>query len=247
MPILNPTPNFNLIGHRGTAGLRPENTFCSFQHAAELGLNWIEFDVQLTKDHQWIVMHDSTIDRTTNGKGQVKHLTASELQNFEAGLWFDPPYPDQKIPSLIDTLNLATKLNLHCNIEIKGAEDDAQLHATLMHEFILAHPEINFSQHLFSSFDLPCMMLLRLHQQNLPIGYLIDYFTEQTLSIASDNDFTCINCDVKTISIDNIQAAAKLNIPVLLYTVNDPYLAKTWLDAGVSAIFTNRPDLLLHN
>jgi glycerophosphoryl diester phosphodiesterase len=245
MPKIIPSPKYQLIGHRGTGGLRPENTYCSFEHAAELGLNWIEFDVQLTKDEQWVVMHDATIERTTNGQGKISDYNLQELSNLQAGLWYTPPYPQQPIPTLAGTLELAAKLRLHCNIEIKGSELEPQKHVALMDNFMLTHPQFNFVEQMFSNFDLQFISIFAKSNPQLTIGYLVDYFTDQTIKIAQQNNFSSINCDVKTISLENIRSATNLQIPILLYTVNDPYLAQTWLAAGVSAIFTDRPDLLL--
>jgi len=245
MQIIKPAPKYQLIGHRGTGGLRPENTYCSFAHAAELGLNWIEFDVQLTKDEQWVVMHDETLDRTTNGQGKINDYTLAQLSKLEAGLWYTPPYPQQPIPTLAKTLELASQLGLHANIEIKSAGTEPDKHARLMQQFINEHLDIDFTQQMFSSFDLPCIAAFRKLNSTAPIGYLVDNFSEQTIDLCQANDFSSINCDVKTITASNIQAASSNSIPVLLYTINDQATAKTWLAAGVTAIFTDRPDLLL--
>lgn len=245
MLILNPAPKFKLIGHRGTAGLRPENTLCSFTHAAELGLNWIEFDVQLTSDNQWAVMHDETIDRTTNGHGKICDYTLAELSQFEAGLWYQPTYPKQAIPTLLDTVKLAAKLNLQMNIEIKGATDQPQKYADKMASFLAQYANLFASLPLVSSFDTEAIIALRKLLPNLPIAYLIDNFTEETIAIAQQHNFTSINCNVKTITEQDLALATKNQIPVLLYTVNEPALAKLWLERGVTAIFTDRPDKLL--
>src|SRR5689334_17021064 len=79
MPNMSPAPNFKLIGHRGAAGLAAENTLESFIIAAKHGLNWIEFDIRLTKDQAWVVMHDATVDRTTTGSGAIMLLTLTEI------------------------------------------------------------------------------------------------------------------------------------------------------------------------
>ena len=77
------------IGHRGAAGYCPENTFASFNKALDLGVDYLEIDVQMTKDGELVVIHDTTVNRTTNGKGKVKDYTLKEIQNLDAGSWFD--------------------------------------------------------------------------------------------------------------------------------------------------------------
>lgn len=245
MRITLPQPNYQLIGHRGTAGLRPENTFCSFKHAAQLNLNWIEFDVRLTKDEHWIVLHDDSLQRTTNGRGLVHDCTLAEIQTLDAGLWFKPPYAYERIPTLLATLELAQILNLFCNIEIKGAEANLEQYVTLFTDFANQNPQlVNAHTALVSSFSLDCLLHLKSKLPNLPLGYLINQFTPDTIEIALQNDFASINCDVTQVRVADVTAAASAGIPVFLYTVNDANTAKFWLDHGVSALFTDRPDLL---
>src|SRR5438477_6793156 len=79
-----------VIGHRGAMGHCPENTFASFERALELGADWVELDVHLTRDGGLAVIHDETVDRTTDGHGLVKDHTLAELQRLDAGAWFAP-------------------------------------------------------------------------------------------------------------------------------------------------------------
>ncbi len=246
MNIFNPQPNFKLIGHRGVAGLRPENTLCSFAYAAALGLNWIEFDVQLSKNDKWVVIHDATVDRTTSHSGKVVEYSAAELGLMQAGMWFNPPYPRQPIPTLDLTLLLASKLGLQCNIEIKNSTLDPMKYARLMEDYLRIHKPAASGMPMISSFELPCLKILRKLMPTLPIAYLVDEFTADTVMIAEEHHFASINCDVKTITTENISVAAKSNIPVLLFTINDPAVATYWFNEGVAAVFTDHPDLLLN-
>jgi len=238
-------PKHKLIGHRGVAGLRPENTYCSFVYASELDLDWIEFDTLLTLDEKWVVMHDDTVDRTTNGYGLVRDMTLQELEKLEAGLWFLPPYPGQKIPTLAGTLDMARQLNLFCNIEIKGADHTPEHHALLITQFLLDHSEVDLSKIMLSSFTLPCLIKIRELMPLIQIGYLIEEFAANTITIAQLYNFSCINCNVKKMTSENLAAATAARIPVFLYTINEPVIAKFWLSKGIAGIFTDRADLLL--
>ncbi|HSX20340.1 MAG TPA: glycerophosphodiester phosphodiesterase family protein [Gammaproteobacteria bacterium] len=240
-----PIPKHHLIGHRGAAGLRPENTLCSFSYAAELGLNWIEFDVHLTKDNHWIVIHDDTLDRTTNGHGPVTEHTADELIELDAGLWFNPPYPEQTLPTLMDTLHLAAELNLFCNVEIKGADSNPQLNAQQFATFVRKNNDVVDNQILVSSFNLEVLVELRKLLPDLPLAYIKDEFTEDMITLAQQHNFASINCLAKRFTTTYMQAAQRANIPVFLYTVNDMTTANYWIDKGVTGLFTDRPDLLL--
>nr|WP_242596379.1 glycerophosphodiester phosphodiesterase [Enterococcus ureasiticus] len=110
-----------IIAHRGSRGTHPENTLAAFKEAVRVGSDGIELDVQLSKDNQLIVMHDETIDRTTNGHGEVGSLTLAELKQLDAGSWFEKNPMVQEIPTLEEVVMLLRKENFQglLNIEIK--------------------------------------------------------------------------------------------------------------------------------
>jgi glycerophosphoryl diester phosphodiesterase len=93
------------IAHRGASSYAPENTFAAFDLAVEMGIGEIELDVHFTKDSQIIVIHDETLDRTTNSTGPVCDWTLEELQSLDAGSWFDEKFSGEKIPALGETLD----------------------------------------------------------------------------------------------------------------------------------------------
>src|SRR5919204_3658410 len=93
-----------VVGHRGAMGYCPENTMISFARAVELGADWVELDVHLTRDGALAVIHDETLERTTNGKGLVREHTLDELKRLDAGSWFAPAYAGERIPSLDEEL-----------------------------------------------------------------------------------------------------------------------------------------------
>jgi glycerophosphoryl diester phosphodiesterase len=110
------------IAHRGGAGLRPENTLAAFQKATELNVDMIEFDLQPTKDFRIIVMHDKTIDRTTNGSGRSPELTFKYVRSLDAGSWFDLEYSGTKIPTLVETLEIIPR-TIELNVEMKYIDE----------------------------------------------------------------------------------------------------------------------------
>lgn len=110
-----------IYAHRGSRGTHPENTLASFKEALRVGADGIELDVHLSKDGQVLVIHDETIDRTTNGEGLVKDLTCDQLRTYSAGAWFHPAYQDEKIPLLKEVFHLLIDHNFKgdLNIELK--------------------------------------------------------------------------------------------------------------------------------
>ncbi|EOL47079.1 glycerophosphodiester phosphodiesterase [Enterococcus caccae] len=110
-----------VIAHRGSKGTHPENTLAAFKEAVRVNSDGIELDVQLSKDNQLVVIHDETVDRTTNGHGTVGGLTLVELKQLDAGSWFEKNPMFQEIPTLEEVLVLLKKEDFQglLNIEIK--------------------------------------------------------------------------------------------------------------------------------
>lgn len=111
-----PTPL--IVAHRGYSSHYPENTLAAFRAAIEAGAHMVELDVNLSRDRQLIVIHDESVDRTTDGSGPVQAQTAAQLGRLDAGSWFDPRFAGEKIPTLEQVLG-ALKGNIGVNIEIK--------------------------------------------------------------------------------------------------------------------------------
>lgn len=113
---MNPHPL--IIGHRGAAGLAPENTLSSIQKAMETGAHRIEIDVHQTADNKLIVIHDDKLNRTTNLSGKIKHLSWEYIKQADAGSWFDASFQHEKIPLLEDVLSLVNaRIPLHLEIK----------------------------------------------------------------------------------------------------------------------------------
>ena len=103
-----------IIGHRGGRALAPENTLAAFKNAIRLGADYVEIDVRATKDGQLVIMHDSTVDRTTNGKGAVKDLNFAEIRSLDAGSKFSAEYASEKVPTFEEVLQLCKgKINIY--------------------------------------------------------------------------------------------------------------------------------------
>ncbi len=121
-----PEGGINVIAHRGGSAYAPENTLASFSKAIELGADWFELDTTLSKDGELIVIHDNSVDRTTDGKGAVADLNLSDIKTLDAGSWFNPAFAGERLPTLGEALDLA-KGRIGVYIEIKNSDDDHQL------------------------------------------------------------------------------------------------------------------------
>jgi glycerophosphoryl diester phosphodiesterase len=98
------TKKIEIVSHRGANGVAPENTFAAAQACLDLGLDYIEVDVWTSRDHHFYIMHDATVDRTTNGAGHLLSLTSAEIDKLDAGSWFAPQFAGERVPRLDDFL-----------------------------------------------------------------------------------------------------------------------------------------------
>lgn len=97
------------IAHRGLSSLYPENTLIAFSNALEVGVDFIELDIRLSQDKEIVVIHDETIERTTDGNGRVDKLTFKQIRKHSAGRWFSESFADERVPSLIEVIELVDK------------------------------------------------------------------------------------------------------------------------------------------
>ena len=218
------------IGHRGAKGHEPENTIASFEKAIKLGCDYIELDVHLA-DEELFVIHDSSVDRTTNGSGKITELTREQIESLDAG-------NGQKIPTLSEVLAF---INGRCgvNIELKGtrtARPVCALLNTLLNRSLLSSPI------LISSFDYRELDEV---DKEFRRGLLFDKIHDNWVELARDYSTWSVNLPHKTVSLDIIQKAHLQGFRVLVYTVNDPNDMKKLLSLGVDGIFTDFPDRLL--
>jgi len=136
-------PERGICAHRGAMDTHPENTLAAFKEALELGAHMIEFDVRLTRDGHLVILHDETVDRTSNGQGKISELTLDEVKQLDAGSWFSPEFASEKIPTLEETL-VIMPANIWLNIHIKGGAELGEQVARLimaenrLHQAVLA-------------------------------------------------------------------------------------------------------------
>ncbi|MGC9355624.1 MAG: glycerophosphodiester phosphodiesterase family protein, partial [Mariniphaga sp.] len=126
-------PEHGLCAHRGAMETHPENTIPAFREAVSAGAHMIEFDVQLTKDNELVVMHDATVDRTTNGTGKVSELTLAEIKKLDAGSWKTPEFKGLRVPTFREVLD-EMPVNVWLNIHLKGAGDAPKMIAEILKE-----------------------------------------------------------------------------------------------------------------
>ncbi|MFZ6035933.1 MAG: glycerophosphodiester phosphodiesterase [Patescibacteria group bacterium] len=225
-----------IIGHRGAAGSRPENTLPSFAAAQKMGVSMVECDVHVCKTGDLIVIHDETVDRTTNGTGAVSDLTRHELQQLDAG-------GGAYVPTLDELLIL---LDHRCsiNIELKGV-GTAHPVAQKISEYVQKH-SWTLRQFLISSFDHPQLRELKQLQPDIAIGVLFGSdMPAQPIAYASAMRAYSVNPDNKSITNELVTAAHQAGLKVFTYTVNAPADYDRVTGCHVDGIFTDFPERFL--
>jgi glycerophosphoryl diester phosphodiesterase len=176
MQKLIETNNFKppwLIAHRGYRARYPENTLIAFKAALDADVPMIELDVRLSKDRKLVVFHDATLERTTNGHGQVNNYTLKQLKKLDAGSWFDPEFAGEQVPELSEVLDLTNGRAL-VNIEIKPHSYEAH-HPTdsIEHQIVsLIHSRSMADFVLISSFDQKILRRLTRINQSPALGLI---------------------------------------------------------------------------
>lgn len=126
-------PRQGICAHRGARDTHPENTLAAFRKAIQLGAHMIECDVQLSKDNEMVIMHDATVDRTTNGTGRVSDLTLEELKSLDAGSWHHPQFAGERIPTLHEVLEIMPR-NVWLNLHLKNSTELGRMVTELLIE-----------------------------------------------------------------------------------------------------------------
>ncbi|EGQ8023754.1 glycerophosphoryl diester phosphodiesterase [Vibrio vulnificus] len=228
-----------IVGHRGVAGSYPENTRVSVQAAIDLGLSWVEIDVQPTKDNVLVVCHDHTIDRCSNGKGRVDAYSLKELQAFDFGGWFDEAFAGEQIMTLESLLNLAAEYDLGLNIEVKVDNHDVGKVALNLKNLLDKSP-LTADKILLSSFSHDIILQLHQHCPGYKLGVLSERLSQRDRQVLKEvNAFSC-NLNYRWITEKHIRDLKTGGYQIWCYTVNQADKFR-YLDK-VDAIFSDHPE-----
>ena len=220
------------IGHRGARGYEAENTLSSFEKAIDLKVDGIELDVHLSADGELMVIHDETIDRTTNGKGFVNQMSCSELQKFKIE-------DQQYIPTLEEVLNL---VNRRCwvNIELKSYETVPKVIEII--EKYIHNKNWTYTDFIVSSFDWNALKELKSRNPKIPIGVLTEEDWEETIAFAKGIQAKSIHPDVKLLNAENTQILQQNGFEVFPWTVNEKTDITKMKSFNVNGIISDFPD-----
>jgi len=233
-----------VIGHRGAAGHAPENTLAGFRRAALFGIRWVEFDVALTRDNEPVLLHDETVDRTTDGKGRLAAMTLGEVRMLDAGSWKSAEFKGERVPTLTEAFDTLRSLGLGANIEIKPTRGrEAETGAIVARLVAAAWPE-SLPRPLLSSFKPESLIAARDVAPSVARGYLLNRLGRGWQKEAAALGCVSVHCSQRTLSRAAAAEVRQAGYRLLSYTVNDAARARLLFEWGVEAVFTDYPDRL---
>jgi len=232
-----------IYAHRGSSGTHPENTLSAFKQAANLTIHGVELDVHLTKDGNLVVIHDESIDRTSNGTGYVKDMTLSELREFEYGSWFSEDFKGERIPTLEEVLDIFAATTHHVNIELKS---DIFPYVGLGNKVLHAIETRHMADRVVvSSFDHEAIRDFKKSAPHIKVallsmGVLVDAY-DYARFIPADAIHIYLPTALRKMTKEALAKGAIIRV----FTVNEIEHALAVDDIGIHAIFTDYPEKMM--
>lgn len=229
-----------IFGHRGSAGTHPENTMISFKEAARVGADGIELDVQMTKDGELVIIHDETVNRTTNGKGWVKDFTLEEIKKLDASYKFKDKYGFCEIPTLKDVFDWARLNNILINVELKNGLVQYKM---LEEKTISLIKEYKFEKRvILSSFNHYGMVKCRQLSPTIEIALLFMEGIYEPWDYAKRLHANSIHPYHPVAKKEIVMESQKNGIKVRPFTVNDEKQMKKFASYPCAGIITDYPE-----
>jgi len=230
-----------IFGHRGACKYAPENTLASFELAVEQGADAIELDAKLSVDHQVVVIHDQTVDRTTNGKGKVNQLTLREIKELDAGSFFDGKFHGERIPTLDEVFESVGKRTF-INVELTNYASRRDDLVPQVAQIVKRHGVQKSI--LFSSFAPINLRRMKDLLPEVPVGLLA---LDGPLGVLNRSAFflslspAIIHPYLKDVNAALMQREQHRGRRVHVWTVNEEKDLKRLSDLGVDGVFTDDP------
>jgi len=230
-----------LLAHRGDLAYAPENTLPAFSQAIQKGADGVELDAKLTADGHVIVIHDTTVDRTTNASGKVASFTLEAIRKLDAGAWFDPKFAGTQVPLLEEVFETIGREKL-INIELTNYSTPRDGLTQKVCELIKRHN--NRAQIIFSSFFASNLKIAAQILPEVPRGLLA---MPGVLGLWARSfgfmfgDYQALHPHISSVSREQIARARRINRRVHVWTANEADDVKRLRDWGVDGMFTDDP------
>ncbi len=227
--------------HRGASGYAPENTLAAFQKAVDLGADGVELDIQLTKDDQIVVIHDETIDRTSDGKGWVKDYTLEELRAFNYNRT-KPEYKHADIPTMREVFELLRPTGLFINIEIKTG---VVFYEKIEEKILALTKEMGMEDRVcYSSFNHYTVTRIHELKPDAEVGFLYADGPIDMPSYGVKHGVNALHPALYNLQYDGfVKECKEKGLKLNVWTVNERPYMEMCCQYGVDAIITNYPDI----
>jgi glycerophosphoryl diester phosphodiesterase len=233
-----------VIGHRGAAAYAPENTLSAIHAAADLGIEWVEIDVKLTRDGVAVVFHDEDLQRCTGTEGLIKDLDWDDLKELDAGSWYGDSFIGERIPTLEEALNVILDRGMGLNLEIKPCPGREKETAEVALDVTSRIWSEDGPMPLISSFSHVSLETAMEMIQEWPRGFLIDEYHPDWRQMAEYLDVSTVNFNGNTATREEIEDYMEMQKPLLAYTINEPEMARELMRWGVDGVFADNPDII---
>jgi glycerophosphoryl diester phosphodiesterase len=251
---MSPWPYPRVLAHRGGGALAPENTIAAIRIGRERGFRGVEFDVMLSADGEPVLIHDLTLDRTTDAKGPVSGRLSAELARLDAGGWFSPTFTGEPIPRLTQVVDYCRSHQVWINAEIKPAPGSERRTGQRAAE-VLARAFADLQPHrqaaasppdprlpLLSSFSGDALAAALEAAPALPRGLLCARVPPDWHAQLQQLKCVALHCNHRFLDATTIRTIRTAGYWVLVYTVNDPRRARQLARWGIDALCTDRLD-----
>ena len=233
-----PWPYPRLFAHRGGGSLAPENTLAAMKTGHAQGYAAVEFDVQLSSDGVPALMHDATLERTTDGTGLLSEKNMDELSRLDAGSWHGPGFKGEPVPRLEEVARYLQGKGMLANVEIKPPEGSEEINGREIAAACARLWPVSVPP-LLSSFSAVALRAAKLAAPHLPRAFLTDTPDKGQLALLRELGAVSLNCNHTKIDADTLAWAHGLGLRVLCYTVNAPMRAEELFAMGVDGLFTD--------
>jgi glycerophosphoryl diester phosphodiesterase len=239
---MNAWPYPNWIAHRGAGKLAPENTLAAFRLGAQHGYRMFECDVKLSADGLPFLLHDATLDRTTNGRGPANTQNWNDLAALDAGSWHSPDFAGESLPSLQTLAEFCLSQGLLLNIEIKPSPGQESQTGTVVANTAACLWQNADVPPLLSSFSPDALAAAKAAQPQLPRGLLLDSLRPGWLDCAIALGCQTVICNHKLWTPRTVSQVHDAGMRALSYTVNDEASAQKLIEMGTDGIITDAVD-----
>lgn len=233
------TKNF---AHRGFSGKYPENTLLSFEKAIEAGAEGMEFDVQLTKDGELVIIHDETIDRTSNGSGRVKDFTYEELLQYDFSAQYTGKFGVMKLPLLSEYFKLVKDKDIISNIELKNSVYDYESLEQKVYDLIIEYGLKD--KVIISSFNHESVIRMKKIDSSIKCGFLADCWMLEPGKYTKEHGIECFHPAGYYLTKEKVEAIHKEGVEINVWLGKEKMDYKELINMGIDVLISNDPDVV---